>query len=122
MARILVVEDDVVFATLVRRALTRAGHEMDHAPDAATAGQLVSDHDYDLVVMDLFLPDGDGLALCHQLRATHNVPVLMASSLEQDLGAGVVGTPLGPQAFMSKPFNFGEFAVKIEELLAAPPA
>lgn len=118
-SRILVVEDDLVMAKLVRRALERAGYTVTHAAGAEEAGTLLSTEDYDLVVMDLFLPDGDGLAICHQIRSAQGTPVVMISSLEEDIGNTIVDTPLGPQAFLSKPFNFGAFVEQVGELIGA---
>ena len=116
-ARILVVEDDQVMARLVTRALERAGYETIHAENATIAADALSDFDFDLIVMDLFLPDGDGLALCRQIRTAHDLPVVMISSLEEDIGKSVVHTELGPQAFLSKPFKFDVFLRQIAELI-----
>jgi DNA-binding response OmpR family regulator len=124
-ARILVVEDDGVMAKLVTHALQRQGHQTVHAATATAALEAVGGESFDLVIMDLFLPDGDGLAICGQIRAALNLPVIMISSLEQELGAGVVDAEFGPQMFMSKPFNFAAFCRNVELLLApgdAPPA
>ncbi len=117
-ARILVVEDDVMMARLITKALERAGHQPLHADGAARALAVAADEAFDLVVMDLFLPDGDGLAICQHLRAAQDVPVVMVSSLEQELGERMVGMDFGPHAFLAKPFNFAEFVGLVDGLLA----
>ncbi len=121
-ARVLVVEDDRVMARLVTHALERQGHETFHAATATEALTAVTDRQFDLVIMDLFLPDGDGLAICGQIRAALGLPVIMVSSLEEDLGAGVVDALFGPQVFMSKPLDFGTFREHVARLLAQPAA
>ncbi|MBI2299707.1 MAG: response regulator [Armatimonadetes bacterium] len=117
-ARVLVVEDDRAMAHLVTRALEREGHTVTTVYCAADAGDALAAGDFDLLVLDLFLPDGDGLAVCSQLREVHDVPVLMISSLDAELGESVVGTPFGPNAFLAKPFRFDELVAHARQLLA----
>lgn len=115
---ILLVEDDPVTATLGRRALERAGYEVVHVATAEACGTAMSEHDVDLVIMDLFLPDGDGLAICRQIRQVHDLPVLMVSALEADLGEPLVGPELGPQAFLSKPVRPEDLVRQVTAMLA----
>src|ERR1035441_295682 len=116
-AKILVVEDDRVMARLESSALTRAGYELTVAHTAGEALDIASDQAFDLIVMDLFLPDGDGLAVCVQLRAFQEVPVLMVSCLEVELGEPLTENNLGPHAFLAKPFGMQEFVDRVQGLL-----
>ncbi|MBI2297787.1 MAG: response regulator [Armatimonadetes bacterium] len=117
--RVLVVEDDHAMAHLVMRAMEREGHTVTTVHCAIDAGNALAAGEFELVVLDLFLPDGDGLAVCNQLREVHDVPVLMISSLDAELGESVVGTAYGPNAFLAKPFKFEELVTHARELLAS---
>lgn len=107
-------------ARIESSALTRAGYEPTCAYCATDALDIASDQAFDLVVMDLFLPDGDGLAVCNQIRAFQEVPVLMVSCLEEDLGQPLTQSFLGPHRFLSKPFSIQEFVAAVGEMLDTP--
>jgi DNA-binding response OmpR family regulator len=116
-AKILVVEDDRVMARLESSALQRAGHDLTVAHTAAEAIEIASVQAFNLIVLDLFLPDGDGLALCVQLRAFADVPVLMVSCLEAELGEPLTENTLGPHSFLAKPFGMQEFVDRVHSML-----
>lgn len=116
-ARVLVVDDDPLFARLVHRALKHRGHQPKIARNVHEATTCLREDDFDLVVLDIFLPDGDGMAFCQQLRMVHELPVLAISSLEPEVGEGLVGAPYGPQAFLGKPFSLATLEAKVDALL-----
>jgi DNA-binding response OmpR family regulator len=109
MARILVVEDDADIAELIRRYLQKAGHQV----DCLSSGRVVLAHMRhevpDLLVLDLMLPELDGLMVCQALRgepATAAVPIIMLTARADDRPAGTV-TPVLPSAFF--PFSLFPF-------------
>jgi len=120
--RVLVVEDDRVMAKLETSALQRAGIDTLMANTATQALELAATEEFDLVVLDLFLPDGDGVAICSQLRAFNAVPVLMVSCLEDDYGQPLTDFADGPHMFLAKPFSMHDFVERVRGLLEGGPA
>jgi DNA-binding response OmpR family regulator len=111
--RVLLVEDDARFAGALIAALRRSGYEVDHAPTAAAA---LAARPGDLVLLDVGLPDGDGMDLCRRLRAKGEVAIIMltARSEERDRVAGLRG---GADDYVVKPFGFAELQARIEAVL-----
>lgn len=72
--RLLVVEDEEDLVVALRLGLVRAGYAVDVAPDVDTATEKLAVNDYDLVLLDLNLPDGDGFSVCRAVRATPAAP------------------------------------------------
>lgn len=72
--RLLVVEDEEDLVVALKVGLVRAGYAVDIAPDVDTATEKLAVNDYDLVLLDLNLPDGDGFSVCRAVRATPAVP------------------------------------------------
>lgn len=120
--RVLVVEDDRVMARLESSALARVGISTLVARTATQALELAATEEFDLVVLDLFLPDGDGVAICSQLRAFRAVPVLMVSCLEDDYGQPLTAHTDGPHMFLAKPFAMHDFVERVQSLLGDEPA
>src|ERR1700691_6142224 len=92
--RILLVEDDGRLGDLLLEYLRQAGFGVTVAPLGATALEKLSDSEYDAVVLDLMLPDMDGLNVCRQLRAKYDTPVLMLTA-RGDAGDRIVGMEVG---------------------------
>jgi DNA-binding response OmpR family regulator len=115
----LIVEDDRAMARLERSALVRAGLEVSVVHSAFDAMVAVETEHYDLFVIDLFLPDGDGFALCQQLRQVYDTPTVIVSSLDPDIGAGLVAAEDGPRAFLPKPLAMADLVNTVHEVLAA---
>lgn len=72
----------------------------------------------DLVTMDMFLPDGDGLAICGIFRAEYGLPVILVSAIGDDLGELMLEAPFGPLAFVGKPLDPARLAAAVEFALA----
>lgn len=120
--RLLLVEDDVQLAKVLVRGLAEEGHAVDHAATLATASESVAVNEYDLVVLDLGLPDGDGASLCRQLRDTGDaVPVLMLTARDS-LSDKVAGLDVGADDYLTKPFDYPELAARVRALLRRPKA
>jgi DNA-binding response OmpR family regulator len=109
MPKILIVEDDPAVRDVVEYALSREGMETEavSSGEAATA-RLFSDAAFDLVILDLMLPDTDGVTLCRELRsadcASRDVPVIMLTARDDETSV-VVGLEVGADDYVTKPFS-----------------
>jgi len=115
--RILVVEDDSLLAQGLTRVLTRAGHAVDKAETGMQADKALRAASYDLVVLDIGLPDIDGFEVLRRLRLRHaavNVLVLTARDAVEDR---VHGLDLGADDYLTKPFSVTEFEARVRALL-----
>jgi DNA-binding response OmpR family regulator len=104
---VLVVEDDPDINELVGAYVQMAGFAYRAAHDGATALRQVSEHKPSLIVMDLMLPDTDGMEVCRQLKAnpnTRQIPVLVLTALDQE-EQRAQGRACGLAAYMTKPFD-----------------
>jgi two-component system, OmpR family, phosphate regulon response regulator PhoB len=116
MARVLVVDDDDAVRLLVRRALEREGLRVEEAPDAARALQAFEGASWDLVVLDVSLPDLSGLDLLRRLRVGADVPIIMLSG-RSDEADRVAGLESGADDYVVKPFYPRELAARVRSLL-----
>lgn len=114
--KILVVEDDPRLGTLLGRGLRRSGHVAEIAPTLEEAGWHLSEARFDVVVLDVMLPDGDGFDFCRDLRAASNpVPVLMLTARDS-VRDRVRGLDVGADDYLVKPFAFAELEARIRAL------
>jgi DNA-binding response OmpR family regulator len=119
--KILVVEDERNIASFVAMYLKNARYQVDIARDGAEALQKADSLKPDLVVLDLMLPDIDGLEVCRQIRSTSDVPILMLTARDDDVDK-IVGLEVGADDYLTKPFNPRELVARIKSVLrrAAP--
>jgi DNA-binding response OmpR family regulator len=119
VVRVLVVEDDAGVASAVVDALRARGHGVLHAPTASAAAELLGDAE--LVLLDLGLPDGDGLTLLRRLRLDSGVPVIVltARSAERDV---VRGLHLGADDYLVKPVRLRELLARVDAVARRVPA
>lgn len=121
--RILVVEDEARIASLISRTLRLEGYQVEVAPNGETALDKALSSPPDLIVLDVMLPDIDGLEVCRQLRmAGCEEPVLMLTAKDA-IPDRVAGLDAGADDYLPKPFAFDELLARIRALLrrAAPP-
>ena len=117
VARLLVVEDDDAISEPLVRALAREGHEVAHAVTGAEALAQVDEGDLDLVVLDIGLPDIDGVDVCRRIRAGHArlaILILTARSAELD---EVSGLDAGADDYLTKPFSLSVLSARVRALL-----
>ncbi len=119
--RLLVVEDDIALGQILVRGLSEEGYAVDLETTSAGASHAVDHADYDLVILDLGLPDGDGVTLCRRLRDRQvRVPVLMLTARD-GLNDKVAGLDAGADDYLTKPFDYLELAARVRALLRRPP-
>jgi two-component system, OmpR family, phosphate regulon response regulator PhoB len=118
VAAILAIEDDWTVRTVLEHTLKSAGHDVDVAPGIGDARKLLADGHYDIVLLDLNLPDGNGLDLLRDIRRDHGsaVPVLVLSGLRQE-DAVVRGLELGADDYVTKPFSPPELLARVSRCL-----
>jgi DNA-binding response OmpR family regulator len=115
--RLLVVEDEPSLVAALRRGLGDLGFAVDAARSAAGATELLRLNPYALVVLDLGLPDGDGLDLVRRLRAAGDTVPVLALTARATLGDRVAGLDAGADDYLPKPFAFPELVARIRALL-----
>jgi DNA-binding response OmpR family regulator len=125
-SRLLLVDDDARLSAMVGDYLRGAGFDIDTAGSLAAGRERLAAATYDALVLDLMLPDGDGLDLCRELRAnarTRHLPLLMLTARGEPLDR-IVGLELGADDYLPKPFEPRELLARVKALLrrAAPQA
>jgi two-component system OmpR family response regulator len=113
---ILIVDDDPEIRRLLVDYLARNGFEAVAARDGREMWQALDRHLIDLIVLDLMLPDTDGLTLCRDLRAKSNIPVLMLTARGEETDR-IVGIEMGADDYLVKPFNPRELLARIKTIL-----
>jgi DNA-binding response OmpR family regulator len=118
--RILIIEDEARITEILQEALSRAGFAVDSASRCAEAREALSLTAYDAVVLDLGLPDGDGLALLTNLQCSLNkIPVLVLTARDT-LEDRVSGLDAGADDYLIKPFATAEVIARVRALLRRP--
>lgn len=118
--RVLLVEDDARMADTADRFLRNAGFAVDVASDGTRALQLAALNPYDAVVLDLGLPDIDGLEVCRRLRrASHPMRIVMATARDA-VEARIAGLDTGADDYIVKPYALGELVARLRAVLRRP--
>jgi two-component system OmpR family response regulator len=115
--RILIVEDDAMLAEAVTRALKQSAHMVQHAATGLEADRALSDNEYDLVLLDVGLPQLDGFEVLKRLRMRRSkVPVLMLT-VHDTVEDRVAGLDLGADDYLTKPFELSELEARVRALI-----
>lgn len=120
--RVLLVEDDPSLGTVLQRAISEEGHAVDLERTLTGARRAVAINSYHLIVLDLGLPDGDGLALCREVRAAGLPARVLVLTARDATGDKVRGLDAGADDYLTKPFDFSELAARTRALLRRPEA
>ena len=115
-ARVLLIEDDPGVLDVVTSALTTEGFDVDSALDGETGLTTARERPYDLVVLDLMLPDVPGMDVCRALREESGVPILMLTAKDAEIDR-VLGLELGADDYVTKPFSMAELVSRIRAIL-----
>ncbi len=116
MTRILIVDDDQHIAELIAVYFKNEGYETDIASDGVKAFQLLNQITPDLIVLDIMMPNMDGLEFCKRVRETSQIPILMVSAKIEDMDK-IIGLMTGADDYMIKPFNPLELTARVKALL-----
>src|SRR3954469_3490375 len=114
--RVLVVEDDPGLAAVLARGLEEAGYAVDSAADGSTGLWLGTENEYDVVVLDLGLPDLDGLCVLSRLRAVGAWAPVLVLTARDSLSDRVSGLDGGADDYLLKPFAFAELLARVRAL------
>ena len=113
---ILIVDDDPDIRQLLVDYLVRNGFDAKPAGSGREMAQVLERHAIDLVVLDLMLPDADGLVLCRDLRAKSNLPVLMLTARGEETDR-ILGIEMGADDYLVKPFSPRELLARVKGIL-----
>jgi DNA-binding response OmpR family regulator len=114
--RLLVIDDDAALNELLAEYFARFGHELTAATTAVDGRHLLWRVQPDLLILDVMLPDADGMQLCREIRAESDIPILMLTA-RGDLPDRVLGLELGADDYVPKPFEPRELVARVETLL-----
>ncbi len=117
MTKILIVEDDAAIAAIERDYLIINGFEVDIAEDGRSGLNRGCTGAYDLILLDLMLPEMDGFEVCRKLRERTNIPILMVTARREDIDK-IRGLGLGADDYIEKPFSPGVLVAKVKANLA----
>ena len=118
---LLMIEDDTRLAGMLVDYLGDNGFAVDHCASATAGREWLAAQAADLVILDLMLPDGNGLDICREIRATSQVPILMLTA-RGDPTDRIVGLELGADDYLGKPFEPRELLARIRAVLRRPHA
>jgi len=117
MEKILVIEDEVSISTLLKFNLEKSGYTVVTAMDGKTGHDLVYSEKPDLILLDLMLPQMDGMEVCKRLRMSkNNTPILMLTAKDEELDK-ILGLELGADDYLTKPFSPREVVARVKAIL-----
>ncbi|MEC4814923.1 MAG: response regulator [Scytonema sp. PMC 1069.18] len=118
--KVLIVEDDEITATMIAKALNAHNYIVNKVTNGQEVLQLVQKFEYDLIVLDIMLPELDGISVCRQLRSqNYQIPIMLLTAKDSNLDK-VMGLNAGADDYMIKPFNISELIARIHALLRRP--
>jgi len=115
--RILLVEDERKMASFIKRGLEEERYVVDVAPNGEKALFLAETNPYDLIILDVMLPDTTGFSICKDLRTKKNDTFILMVTARDDVQDKVLGLKTGADDYLSKPFDFDELLARIGALL-----
>jgi DNA-binding response OmpR family regulator len=114
--KILLIEDDSMFGESLRRGLAGGGHVVDWQRDGALAEAALKTQTFDIVLLDLGLPNRDGLTILRQLRAREQMTPVIILTARGDIADRVAGLDLGADDYLAKPFALAELEARVRAL------
>ncbi|WP_249976020.1 response regulator [Vreelandella olivaria] len=116
MATILVIDDDIDLLDLMRDFLTRHGFKVETACSGKTMDQRMEHTKFDMLILDIMLPDEDGIAICKRIREHSNISIIMLTAITE-LPDRILGLELGADDYVAKPFDPRELLARIRAVL-----
>ena len=117
MSRICIIEDDAAIAEIERDYLEINGFTVSIATDGVSGLNLAKEEKFDLILLDLMLPQLDGFTLCRKLRERLDIPILMVTAKKEDIDK-IRGLGLGADDYIVKPFSPGELVARVQAHIA----
>ena len=116
MAKILIVDDEKNIREVVKQYAILNGYEVDEAMDGMMALKMVEQNDYDLVILDVMMPQLDGFSACKQIKKIKSIPVIMLSARQEEYDK-LFGFELGVDDYVVKPFSPKELMARVKVVL-----
>lgn len=114
--KLLIVEDEPNLLSIIRKGLSESNHDVSAALDGTTALHMIESNSFDVIILDVMLPDINGIEICRRVRAAGNfVPILMLTALGSSENI-VTGLNAGADDYLVKPFRFAELEARINAL------
>ena len=116
MEKILLLEDDLSLINGLSFAFKKQGYELDNARTVKEAQKFWKERKYDMLVIDVTLPDGSGFDFCKEVRQTSKVPIIFLTALDDEINT-IMGLDMGADDYITKPFKLGVLLSRINALL-----
>ncbi|MDQ0340520.1 DNA-binding response OmpR family regulator [Caldalkalibacillus uzonensis] len=116
MSRVLVVEDDQTIALGIEYSLKQEGFQAEVAYDWAAAKAVLQQEEFDLILLDVALPDGSGFDLCRMIRERTDTPVIFLTARDEEVNV-VMGLDMGADDYVTKPFRVRELISRIKSVM-----
>ncbi len=116
MTKILLVEDDATLAMGIEYSLKMEGYEVNIGNSFVKGKELIDTLDYDLIILDIGLPDGNGFDLCKYIRKDKSTPVIFLTAQDEEVNI-VMGLDMGADDYITKPFRIKELMSRIKAVL-----
>lgn len=116
MYKILVVDDEAGIREIIKKYAVFEGHEVSEAADGMEAVGVCREKDFDIIIMDIMMPELDGFSACKEIRKTKNIPVLMLSARGEEYDK-IHGFELGIDDYVVKPFSPKELMMRINAIM-----
>ena len=116
MTKILIVEDEISFSEAIAFLLGKEGFESEIAENGRVALELFKKNHYDLVLLDLMIPEVSGIDVCRTIRTTSPVPIIMLTAKDSEVDK-VVGLELGADDYVTKPYSSRELVARIKAVM-----
>lgn len=114
--RILIIDDDIELCRLLKKCMETEGYEADLAHTGIEGLKLIKTYEYHLIILDIMMPEVDGITTLTQLRKTKNTPVLILTARDHEMDI-VLGLKSGADDYITKPFSLSELTARAQSLI-----
>ena len=118
MSKFLVVDDEAKIREIIKKYAEFEGHEVTEASGGLEAVSICREKEFDMIILDIMMPDLDGFSVCRKLREKLDIPILMVTAKKEDIDK-IRGLGLGADDYIVKPFSPSELAARVQANLAA---